>query len=65
MKASTRWIIILVVIAVAILIAWLLWSRREQPAPVKSEGMRVASVQRYKGLGEKKAEQLWEPTMNP
>jgi OOP family OmpA-OmpF porin len=34
-KASTRWTI-LVLIAVAIAIVWLLWSRREQqPAPVK------------------------------
>jgi OOP family OmpA-OmpF porin len=34
-KASTRWIILVLIVAV-IAIAWLLWSRREQqPAPVK------------------------------
>jgi DNA gyrase subunit B len=33
-------------------------------AHIKSEGMRDASVQRYKGLGEMNAEQLWHTTMN-
>jgi DNA gyrase subunit B len=37
---------------------------RELLAYVKGEGMRDCSVQRYKGLGEMNADQLWETTMN-
>jgi DNA gyrase subunit B len=37
---------------------------RELLAYVKNEGTREVSVQRYKGLGEMNAGQLWETTMN-
>jgi DNA gyrase subunit B len=37
---------------------------RELLNTVKSDGTREVNVQRYKGLGEMNAEQLWETTMN-
>jgi DNA gyrase subunit B len=44
---------------------WVYTEHEKEEALQKLKGTRNVEVQRYKGLGEMSAEQLWETTMNP